>query len=283
MGGKGYCVYGLANKARSADDIEIALRTGSDLALAMDFNHYVCQNTKLPSNVSQAKDVKTYQGDVGDYRGQRIGLPVIQKDNPAEKPGRFAIPSMWGVQTATATPEGVIGVGHLPEALGLKGLKNTSDSRSSTVKLAFGQHAKESIQADVAQGCGTTGRGNMHMWEFAMINQQVDAPLRLTEDETRVFLLMVSTIMTADGGHTLSEMLATAKFAANNALNMDEADKNLVVDFFTHVQNITAPMANDEGKFAHYDLIFNSIGNSVDSDDTVLKLQQAWRNAVSTP
>lgn len=259
---KGSYVYPVAQKEyMHPTQVMTALEQGTNLALTMDFHHF-CADRALdtkPVGLSEKQEImytwhtKTYAQDVSSYRGDRVLLPRINTtDNNLRS----------------------IGVGRHSEAvdLGNAGLMKTPINRPSITKTAFGTHAAESAKADVAQACGTTGRGNMHLWGQAVINQSAPAALRINEEETGVFLLMVATVMTADGGHTLSETLGTAFIASRNSGSMSEQSKGAVDGLFSNMRAVTAQFNDPSNRFAHHDMIFSRIQDH----DTHNVLASAW-------
>mgnify|MGYP001058031173 CR=1 FL=1 len=230
----------------------------------MDFNHFVIDHHMAApwmavnnDEIAWTQNEQTYMQDVTEYRGERVPLPKLGT-----------------LQNRQAS----IGVGTNDQAIDLQHIK-AARNRTSSVKTAFGDHAKQSAIADVAQGCGTTGRGNIHLFGQAAINQWAPPALRFSQEETQVYLSMVATVMTADGGHTLSETLGTAYIAARNVGQMTQPAKSLVADMFAHMSNITTPMSAPETRFGHYDTLMAS----VQDPDTHNRLAQAWDNVAFRP
>lgn len=258
---RGY-VWPLArNEQMSADQLLKKLESGSDLTLVMDFNFFASDGFKDASfmqlnnqELANTQNVKTYMLDVSAYRGVRVPLPKLD--------------SIAGKQFA-------IGVGTHDQAVNLRGI-NVAVERASTIKAAFGAHARESAYADVAQGCGTTGVGNVLLFGQAAINQWAPPNLRFTREETQVYLTMLSAVMTGNGGHTLSETLATAFLASLNVGRMSSPVRALVSDMFDHLAAITQPMASVHTRFDHFDMVFATIHDQ----DTHARLAQSWDQTV---
>lgn len=256
-------VYPIAQKENlSPQDVRHQIETGSNLALVMDFNHYASdRHMKAPyikdtnsGEITHTQHQKTYMENVSKYRGERLPLPRLT--------------SLENKQTA-------IGIGTNVDALHLTGL-NVNVDRPSSIKVAFGRHAEESAQADVAQGCGTTGRGNIHMWGQAAINQWTAPHLQMNENETRVYLTMLAAVMTVDGGHTLSETLGTAFIASRTAGSMSAPAQELVSGLFDHMRSITEPMVQPETRFNQFDMIFRTVQDR----DMHNRLTEIWQNAL---
>ena len=252
-------VYPVANvSSMSKKEVRGHIEDGTNLAVVMDFNYYISErfsnqaadNNDVGYELAYTEHTKTYAEDVTLLRGDRVPMPRLK---------------------AKDSQQSAIGVGPDTSAITLKNMK-TPVIRPSTIKVAFGTHAQESAKVDVAQACGITGRGNVQIWGQAFINQWAVPETRMTENDTRIFLGMLAAVMTADGGHTLSETLGTTHIAARNSGDMSAPAQSKVSDLFHHMKNITEPMDQEATRFRHHDMIFNPI------QDTELHqyLSSAW-------
>ena len=218
--------YPLFKKKSNIEELKIALSSGSDIALAIDFQHFYCEKkiiqkwrtlgkgkenqdcdkgfvrSEILNRLYKEQFDYTYKIDISNYRGEQVPLPKFE---------------------LLLKTENLIGLGsHRKSAVQFdSGNKLT---RHSTIKRAvYGTHAIHSSKADTAQGCGTTGRANLHLWPMAYVNNKIRNPDRqFTPTDTANYLLMLAAVLTADGGHTLTEVLATANIAARRAGNLLE-------------------------------------------------------------
>lgn len=257
--------YAVAQKANFSDsEIVDTLASPCNLALFINF-HFYCSMfiQKAPStclvNDGEIKDCwlqKTYVASICELRGDRVLLPRLSSVEKAHS---------------------CIGVGLHNEAIVMDRIQ-APFSRACTEKMCFGEHAKQAAHADAAQACGISGCANIHFWGQALVNQRAPAELKLSKPETQLLMIMMSAVMIADGGHTINEILLTAKLVSFRAQQMSSSSFGLVDELVGHLAAIT-DISNPSGCiFNHYDRLFAELNDPELGD----MLYDSWKDVVSS-
>ncbi len=257
-------VYKIAQKKDLTNTAIIqAIETGSNLALFIDFHHVCCnfiQHLKFVKEINNGEIFHTW------YEKTYIELITVLRGD------RVPLPRLTSIKDAHTR----IGIGHHHDAIALDCIK-VPFTRPSTIKTSFGYHASLAAEADAAQACGISGCANVHLWGQSIINQQASDDLKMSQTDTQLFILMISAVLTADGGHSLNETLKAAQLASRSANKMSESSKNQVSQLFGHVHAITSIMDNYMTEFRHYDMVFASL-NDPEIDNI---LDSAWKKIVA--